>query len=477
MNNKEWVYPFEEYVHRVVEESQVPGVAVGISKNGEIVYGKGFGYRDVDKQAEVTVDTVFGIGSITKSFTAVAIMQLQEAGQLSVNDPVIKYLPEFRLKNIDNMDKITIHHFLTHTSGLPPLPYLITSMVRSMTEGYEGEHPIFKVPIDLREPETFEEYMELISELDIQLLGEPGTQFSYSNDCFSLLGAIIERVSGKSYETYIEEHILRPAGMEHSGFHPEQFLGYENVSNSYVLQNKQGVNEVISSPKWWDPPAMRACGLLKSTIRDMLKYTEIFCTGGYVGTERILTSNSVKLMMTSYIECDLLLGENYGYGLSILPNYHGNKVVEHSGGGKGVTAQMLIIPEKGLSGIVLTNLDSVPATALAFAAINCMENRSPETSHRGHVNHSMSADRLKEYVGSYQSGEINLLTVTLEGMQLALSYNAETSLLKAIDEDVFLTNMLGLDMIIRFFRDEMNVVYRMGFGGRQLSRVAGVDQL
>ena len=127
-----------------MKENQIPGVAIGLAKDGELFYGKGFGYRDVEKQLEVTIDTVFATGSITKSFTCVAIMQLQEAGKISVHDPVKKYLPNFRLKH-GSTEQITIHHFMTHTSGIPALlPLLPYCSTLRQTKNIRTNHCSFR---------------------------------------------------------------------------------------------------------------------------------------------------------------------------------------------------------------------------------------------------------------------------------------------------------------------------------------------
>ena len=188
-----------------------------------------------------------GIGSVTKCFTCVAIMQLQEAGKLSVHDPISKYLPEFKTPNEEYTKKMTIHHFMTHTAGFPPLPTLHAALHRSILndpkiEGVEGELDSAKetalAEVDSAEknaetkaPEpqpldTHEEMIDYLSNFDYELIGEPGTEFSYSNDGYSLLGTIIERVTGQTYEDYTKENILVPAGMT------EQCLPFRRVSGS-----------------------------------------------------------------------------------------------------------------------------------------------------------------------------------------------------------------------------------------------------
>jgi len=134
MSKTSW-QDFQKYAARLLERGKVPCAVVAVAVSGKQVYAKGFGYRDVEQQVVPDLDTIFGIGSITKSFTAVAILQLQEQGKLCVSDPVTKYLPEFRFGKSGAEKGMTIHHFLTHTAGLPPLPSLNRTLVRSPHEG------------------------------------------------------------------------------------------------------------------------------------------------------------------------------------------------------------------------------------------------------------------------------------------------------------------------------------------------------
>jgi CubicO group peptidase (beta-lactamase class C family) len=134
MQNNGWIATFETYVEKVIKESHLPGVTIGLAKDGRVFCEKGFGYRDVENQLKVTSDTVFAIGSITKSFTCVALMQLQEKGKLSLHEPIKKYLPDFHLKNGKYANQMTIHHFMTHTSGIPDLKSFPIALYDSLTD-------------------------------------------------------------------------------------------------------------------------------------------------------------------------------------------------------------------------------------------------------------------------------------------------------------------------------------------------------
>src|SRR5690625_2957109 len=125
---------FEHQAKQLIEKEQIPGVSLALNEDGTRIYEQGFGYRHVENQLPVTPDTVFGIASMSKSFTCVAIMQLQEAGKLTVHDPVIKHLPNFRLPYPSYAEQITIHHLMTHTSGIPPLKTHVFARKRSIDQ-------------------------------------------------------------------------------------------------------------------------------------------------------------------------------------------------------------------------------------------------------------------------------------------------------------------------------------------------------
>ncbi|WP_064199469.1 serine hydrolase domain-containing protein [Brevibacillus brevis] len=431
MNSQEWIASYEEFVRETMMERRVPGAAIGVAKDGQLVYAKGFGYRDAEQGQVATVDNLFGIASITKSFTAIAIMQLQEAGKLTVADPVSRFLPEFYVKTGSGTEAITIHNFLTHSSGLPPLSCVDEALKLGLN--------------------TYEELMTYMAQLEFTLLGAPGTEFSYSNDCYTLLGAIVERASGKPYSTYVKEHILQPAGMQRSCFSLVELEGYED-----------------RTPLFETPP-FQSSGGLKSTLTDMMRYTELFRTKGLIGKERILRTESVQQMTTPYFRCEH--NQYYGYGIAITPNFYGAVMLGHSGSEKGIQAYMSIIPENGLAAVALTNLSGSPAPALAHGTFHCIENRPAKSTHVTYKEYDLPTDRLLEYAGEYGSMEGIHLQVSVDAGTLIVTVDHSDSFsLKAIDEDVFLANVEGSDQTVRFIRDGSQTVIRMMGSYRQITK-------
>jgi CubicO group peptidase (beta-lactamase class C family) len=461
---------FETYAEELIEKYQIPGTAIGFAHNGEKIYEKGFGYRNVEKKLPVTMDTIFGIASVTKSFTCMAIILLQEQGKLSVHDPIVKYLPEFSTPT-NATDKMTIHHFMTHSAGLPPLPSLIYAMKRSLDQdpaandypGLEIKEDDHQAPID-----TYEQLMEFIGGLEFDLLGEPGTEFSYSNDCYALLGTIVQRVSGIPFEHFVKEYILDPCGMENTCFEMDELQDSENMTSLYAARKVEAGMEVYESPVWWEFPAMRGAGALKSTVNDMLKYAEIIRNNGRVGGKQILSAESVKEMITPYIECSP--GRFYGYGFMITPNYFGGTLVEHGGNLKAIASQLCMIPERGITGMILTNLAGVPATTIMSGALNDLEDRPVGVVPFSTEKLDLSSEQLKDYEGSYTSNEGMELSITTQEGELTLNVQGASFPIQCVNEDLFLAIVKDQVELIRFVRDTQGEIERIAYHMRQFPK-------
>ncbi|PAD20842.1 serine hydrolase domain-containing protein [Terribacillus saccharophilus] len=472
MKQETEVREFERFSDEILKKYKVPGFAMGLAKDGELCYENEFGHRDMEAELPLSADTVFGVGSITKAFTATSILQLQENGKLSVKDHVTKFLPEFRTPNEEYTKQMTIHHLLTHTSGLPPLLTLIAAIKRSMEKDPKFGEDQQESPLDaIREIDTYKELMDSIANTEFALLGEPGTEFSYSNDAYALLGAIIERVSGMPYEQYVQENILEPAGMHNSGFHYKTMNGHEDIAVLYNMREQDGEEIVFRSNNPWDAPAMRAAGFLKSTVNDMLKFTEIIRNSGEVGNVRILSPESVELMTTPHIKCGH--GSYYGYGLNIIPDFFGYKLIHHGGDIKGVTAQMNILPELDLTGISLANLAGAPSSKLLFSAFASQHlDKSLDASHLNVEVVELDLESLKEFEGTFISGDGMINEFYVEDGRLHLATAGMPAVvLDPIGDDQFLLTIREMDSTIRFVRDKDKKIHRIEFVLRQIQKI------
>lgn len=464
-----WAPTFEAYAERSLAPYKIPGVFLAIAKDGELIYEHEFGLRDAERGLPVTLDTIFGIGSITKSFTCVAIMQLHEQGKLSIHDPVVQYLPEFRTNTPAYTDKITIHHFMTHTSGLAPLPNLFGALYASMKDDPAAKEWLEKRQGPVTPLETYADLMEAIAQSDIPMLGAPGTGFSYSNDGYALLGAIIERVSGKDYADYMEDHILKPAGMTRSTFRPEDLAEWEDVTQLYAIRQREGNVEVFPAPGWWQAPSMLAAGFLRSSARDMLRYTEIYRTGGLVGAQRLLTEESVKLMTRPYVQA--APGMAYGYGLMLTPEFNGVSLVEHGGALKGIAAWFTAIPQLGMTGVCLANLAGGPSSQLLLGALNAAIGLPLEATRVVFTEQAVTPESLSVYVGTYRSGEDEELKVVYQEGKLVVEYESEQWPTRYVGEHTFAVRVKELESAARFLLDEQGQVYAVAYHYRIIRKV------
>jgi len=185
----------EPMIEQVMKQQEVPGFAIAIVRDQKIVYAAGFGVRNIDnKNDKITPRSLFHMASITKPFVATSVMQLVEQGKVELDSPVVKYLSYFRLKD-EQYKTITVRQMLGHISGMPDV------------QDYEWDKPQY-------DDGALERYVRSIT--DKSLIAEPGTKFAYSNMAFEVLGDLIAKVSGETFEGYVQKHILEPLGMNSS---------------------------------------------------------------------------------------------------------------------------------------------------------------------------------------------------------------------------------------------------------------------
>lgn len=275
--------------------------SVLVAENGKVIYKKGMGMANMEWDIPNAPDTKHRLGSITKQFTAALILQLVAEGKLKLDEPITAYLPDYPKAN---GNKITLHHLLTNTSGIPNY----TSFPKFFEERS-------------RNPYTVGEFVKVFGDSTLQFV--PGETFAYSNSGYFLLGAIIEKVTGESYEEQLEKRIFTPLKMNNSGFdHHENILkkratGYQKLGAGY--QN---------SP-YLDMSIPYAAGSLYATIEDLYLWDQALYT------DQILNKESKDLMFAKYIPA---FGGHYGYGWNMVRRPKGNSKdsVETIGNGGGI---------------------------------------------------------------------------------------------------------------------------------------------
>lgn len=336
---------FTPFCRGIVADYELPGLAVGIVKNNEIVYAKGFGYLDVDSKEPVAITSLFHMASISKPFVATAIMQLVEQGKMDLDSTVTKYLPYFRLKG-DQYDQITIRQMLSHVSGMPDV------------QDYEWDNPIYDAG-------ALERYVHRIS--SEAMIAAPGEKYAYSNMAFECLGDVIAKVSGKSFAEYMKENILDPAGMKESTFLKPEYLP-ENWAAPHL--------RIVNLHPWDGYPYNRIHGpssTLHSNVIEMCNWAIINMNMGSYNERRILDSSSYDLLWKPWYN-------NSNVGLSwFLGKYKYEATVGHDGGDTGFNTSLVLLPEKSIAVIVLCNLSPAPVSKIKNAALDLLSGDEPAT--------------------------------------------------------------------------------------------------
>jgi CubicO group peptidase (beta-lactamase class C family) len=317
----------DAYITTQMRSMRIPGLALGIVKGDQIVYLRGFGVADPSGQP-VTPQTPFIIGSLTKSFTALAIMQLVEQGKVELDEPVQRSILWFRLADSDASAQITVRHLLNHTSGIS------RALGRELLVG-AGDKTIEQRVRDLRM---------------IVPTKPVGTAFQYSNINYVILGLVIQVVSGQSYEEYIQQHILAPLEMQHS------FLSEADARQNGMAQGYRwwfGVPLPVDLP--YLPDALPA-GFLLSNAEDMAHYLIAHLNGGHYTETSILSPAGI----TELHRPEAVIGAtNAYYGMGwVTESIHGIDMLTHPGDTANFHADMILLPESRWGIVILTNVNN-----------------------------------------------------------------------------------------------------------------------
>ncbi len=460
---------FEAFTEKLMKEYEAPGVCVGIIHDGNVIYSKGFGMRDLERKLPVTPDTVFGIASVSKSFTALAIMQLAERGMLSVEHSVKKYLQDFDLPGpySESAPKVTIHNLLTHTAGIPPLPSLTYAIIESTEPDNADKHAVSQFDVGGEQPsvKNSKGLLKFISSHDYDLLGVPGEYVSYSNDAYGLLGTIIELVSGRKYEEYLQDNILKPLGMSHTTTRVDKLKRFAEVTRLYY---KDKDDKLCMSQHWQEAPSFTACGFLKSNVRDLLSYVDLYLKSGTIGGNRIASRESISRMVTPYYP--YILDRWYGYGFNIRPGYAGVTLIQHSGSLRGVASNIGYIPEKSIGVVVLSNLTGFPAGRVWLGAVNLLLGLPIEHPITEKEICPQPVSRLLKFVGTYSSGEGANIKIMLSGNQLEAEIDSKAYPVHTTGCDMAVVTIRGIENHIRFLFDSYGDVWALRYGSRTILR-------
>jgi CubicO group peptidase (beta-lactamase class C family) len=430
-----------DLVFASAQSGEMPGVSVLIARDGKILYQKGFGYADVGNRVQVTPETKFRIGSITKQFIASCILKMQEEGKISVDDKLSKYIPGF-----PRGDEVTIRHLLTHTSGIHSYtdrPGFLKYVTLSIT-------PAALVDTIKAYPYDF----------------NPGDRYHYNNSGFFLLGYIIEKISGMSLADYLKENLFKPLGMNNTGVYTTTRL-LDHEAYGYDMENGNIVKALN-----WDMTWAGGAGSLYSTAQDLYTWNEAVFNG------KVLSAESMKAAFTPAV---LNNGEktDYGFGWS-MSDYRGYHFISHGGGLHGFLSFIARQPDEKTTVVVLCNSTNPPSginpssNAFTLAEYVLWKDMAKQSTLTSEI--QVDEKILESYTGRYDYGQGQVLKVTLDGKQLYAQMTGQPNfpIYPASDSEF---NWKVVEASIKFVKDENGkVTYAIHHQNGQELKVAKLPE-
>jgi CubicO group peptidase (beta-lactamase class C family) len=393
-----------------------PGAAILVARKGEVIYSKAFGKANLEQDVPMQTDQVFRIASITKQFTAVAILQLMEKGKLVLNDDITQYLPDYPVQG----NKITIEHLLTHTSGIQDYAAMKNTTQRER--------------LDVT-PEEMIAYFK-----DQPMRFAPGTKWEYSNSNYFLLGYIIEKITGKTYGDYLQENFFGPLGMANSLYANDTKIiknrasGYTQDDNGY--QNAAPIS--MTHPY--------AAGAIQSTVGDLFKWQQ--AVQGY----QLLKKETLSKAQARHLLADGT-ATSYGYGWRIGSVYE-KQSLWHGGLIDGFKSVVLYLPEPEVFVAVLTNCDCSAPVEIG-ARLAALASGTPYE----YTEIPIAGESLKQYAGVYENpkGQLRILSIA-DGTLYSQVGRGPKSKLKAYQKDGF---FMDATTTVTFSRNKKGAIEKL----------------
>lgn len=312
---------------------RVPGIAAGIVLEGELVLEKGYGVRNISSKEPVAAKSMFHSASISKTFVVTSLMQLYERKLLDIDKHVTEYLPYFKLKD-ERYKEISIKQMMSHISGMPDI------------YDYEWEQPQYG-------EDALEKYIRSI--YDLELLWNPGSEYSYSNLAYEILGDVIAKASGMSFEAYVRQNILEPLGMSESSFLITE-VSKENMTSPHVLNLDNAVKVEVN--KFYPYNRIHApSSSLWSSVEELSRYAIANLNKGILGSFRLLSDKSYDMMWQPYAKTNKT---ETCVGLSwFMKSYKGVDLIFHTGGDTGYCSNIVLIPKHNAALTFYCNCDFI----------------------------------------------------------------------------------------------------------------------
>ncbi len=467
---KEIMATFDPIIEKTLEDFQIPGLAVGIIVEGKVVYSKGFGFRDLEKQRPVTTNTIFGLGSCTKAFTAFTLAKLVEEGIIGWDRLVIDVLPQFRLSSEHATNHLTFRDLISHRSGMARHPYMWYNSTYSRKE-----------------------LLDKLRHLD--MAWDVRERFNYGDLMYMAASYAVEQATGRVWEDLVSEKILKPLDLKSTNFSFQDSIKTDNYAFPYIEKNG-----ALKKMPFRDFSNVGPAAAMNSSLNDLLTWSRMLLASGTYDGQNLLSSGSIQelfgaqVIASSYTENKDALMAAYGLGWFIHP-YRGHYSVSHDGGIDGFTSVISLFPNSNVGIIVLSNKNLFTAPRylsmeLADALLG-LESRHwlslgkelLENSKKSVAQDLVDPTRkigtdpshkLEEYVGEYEHPAYGLLKVELQDGQLVTTLQGISSRLEHWHYDVFNIAEDLQDLLI--VRKGIKFTFHIGSNGEIESVTAPLEQ-
>ncbi len=367
----------DERIQALIKKDRLPGVTVCVKGPEGIVFEKAYGHKDAALSVPTDMDTMFGIASMSKSITCLAISILETEGKLSWNDPVYKYFPNFRVPGTAR-DTVTLRTLAQHTAGIPPMEPLEWSIaVNSINRSGEW---IDAMRASAPNPmATIDQIIDYIANCEYPTVGAPGENMSYCNEGYAILSYVVDQAAGIPLEQFCMERIFQPVGMSRTIMDDDcmsaRALSVGNITSLFERED----GELVCDDNWSVLPPFRGCAMVKSTARDMAAYYRCLSNMGMHEGKQALPRAAVEAMIGPSIPAE----EIACYGLGLYKRVKcGHTICEHSGGLHGVSTKGGLLLGEGYGFAVLCNCGDEDMDDIMWTLYNAVMGEPLDTCHR-----------------------------------------------------------------------------------------------
>ena len=445
---------FDQFVSQTMEEWKVPGLALVIVKDGQVILSKGYGFRDVEKKLKVTSKTLFAIGSCTKAFTATAMGILVDEGKLDWDKAVQEYIPAFKLKDEFASERMTPRDLVCHRSGLP-------------------RHDAMWYNSSASRKELFERLQYLEPSKDFRAL------FQYQNLMFMTAGYLVGQIEGSTWEEFVQKRLLQPLAMEDSNFSVEDSKKAPDFALPYMKKD-----DLIIEIPFRNIDTVGPAGSINSNLTDMAHWVLLNLKKGKHGEEQIISENALQeihspqMIASKSYEYEESFYSMYGMGWSISA-YRGHHVLAHGGGIDGFIALVSFMPKDNIGMVIFTNLSGNPVPSIIAHNVydrllgldqvdwnkRIKERVGKAKEEQEKTKKEKDKDRklntkpshpLEDYAGDYEHPGYGVFSVVKESDQLKSSYNSLNFDMEHYHYDIFKikNEFLEIDSKLSFFTDD-----------------------